>query len=238
MDANEMDANEMDKNKTDFPYTVSGAPDYGMFNITIPRGKTLRVEHGAMAYMDSSLTMRTKLGGALGRALAGEGLFINEFTSPERDAEIGIAPPTPGDVAHVYLEEDTIFLQSSAFVASSPDITIDTQFTGFKGFFSGEGFFLMKCSGTGDLWFNTFGGIIEIDVTNDYVVDTGHIVAFTNSLSYQVRSVGGMKSLFLSGEGLVCQFSGTGTVWIQTRKSPAFVRWANSYRRVQAKKDT
>ncbi|MEX2443236.1 MAG: TIGR00266 family protein [Alkalispirochaeta sp.] len=227
----------MNKNKTDYPYTVSGTPDYGMFNITVPRGKTLRVEHGAMAYMDSTLTMHTKIGGALGRMLSGEGLFINEFASPEGDSEIGIAPPTPGDVDHVYLEDDGIFLQSSAFVASAPEISIDVQFEGFKGFFSGEGFFLMKCSGTGDLWFNTFGGIIEIDVTDNYVVDTGHIVAFTDTLSYEVHPVGGMKSLFLSGEGLVCRFSGSGTIWIQTRKSPAFVRWADGYRRVQSKKE-
>ncbi|MFW5695285.1 MAG: TIGR00266 family protein [Alkalispirochaeta sp.] len=227
----------MDREKTDYPYTISGAPDYGMFNITIPQGHTLRVEHGAMAYMDPSLTMHTKIGGALGRVLSGEGLFINEFTAAHRDAEIGIAPPIPGDVDHVYLESDGIFLQSSAFVAAAPDISIDAQFEGFRGFFSGEGFFLMRCSGTGDLWFNTFGGMIEIPVTGNYVVDTGHIVAFTDTLSYEVHPVGGLKSLFLSGEGLVSRFSGTGTIWIQTKKSPAFVRWAHSYRRVQSKKD-
>jgi uncharacterized protein (TIGR00266 family) len=208
-----------------------------MFNITIPRGKTLRVEYGAMAYMDSSLTMKTKLGGAMGRALTGEGLFISEFSAANSDAEIGVAPPTPGDVDHVYLENEGIYLQSAAFVASSPEITVDFKFEGFDGFFSGEGFFLITCRGTGDLWFNTFGGIIEIDVTDEYVVDTGHIVAFTDTLSYRVEPVGGLKSLFLSGEGLICRFSGSGKVWIQTRKGPAFVKRADSYRKVQSKKD-
>jgi len=227
----------MDRNKTDYPYTVSGAPDYGMITVTIPRGKTLRVEHGAMAFMDSSVEMHTKAGGGLGRMLSGEGLFINEFTAPEADAEIGIAPPIPGDVDHMYLENDGMFLQSAAFVASAPEISVDARFEGFRGFFSGEGLFLMKCEGTGDLWFNTFGGIIEIDVTDTYVVDTGHVVAFSDTLSYEVQPVGGLKSLFLSGEGLVSRFSGSGTIWIQTKKSPAFVRWANSYRRVQSKKE-
>ncbi|HKK47939.1 MAG TPA: AIM24 family protein, partial [Alkalispirochaeta sp.] len=122
----------MDRNKTDYPYTVSGAPDYGMITVTIPRGKTLRVEHGAMAFMDSSVEMHTKAGGGLGRMLSGEGLFINEFTAPEADAEIGIAPPIPGDVDHMYLENDGMFLQSAAFVASAPEISVDARFEGFR----------------------------------------------------------------------------------------------------------
>jgi len=78
--------------------------------------------------------------------------------------------------------------------------------------------FLIKASGTGDLWFNSYGGIMEIDVADSYIVDTGHIVAFTQGLDYRVSRVGGYKSLFFSGEGLVCRFSGQGKVWIQTRK--------------------
>lgn len=85
-------------------------------------------------------------------------------------------------------------------------------------FFSGENLFLIKVSGTGDLWFNSYGGIMAIDVKDAYVVDTGHIVAFTEGLDYRVSKVGGYKSLFFSGEGFVCRFSGEGKVWIQTRK--------------------
>ena len=95
---------------------------------------------------------------------------------------------------------------------------------------------MIRCSGTGDLWFNTFGGLIAIDVRDNYVVDTGYIVGFTEGLSYDVRPVAGMKSLFFSGEGLVCRFAGEGTVWIQTRQSPAFVSWADAFRRVEKKK--
>jgi uncharacterized protein (TIGR00266 family) len=104
-------------------------------------------------------------------------------------------------------------------VASNPNIVLDTKWQGVtKGFFSGESFFLIKASGQGDLWFNSYGGIISIDVKDAFVVDTGHIVAFTEGLSYKVSRQGGYKSLFLSGEGLVCRFSGEGKVWVQTRK--------------------
>lgn len=227
----------MNSDKTDFPYTVSAAPDYGMVNVTIPQGQTLRVEASAMAWMDSSLTMKTKMKGGLKRMLSGEKLFINEFTAAGTSAGIGIAPGTPGDVAHVYLENETIFLQNSSYLASAPGLDVAAEFQGFKGFFSGEKLFMVRCSGTGDLWFNTFGAIVEIDVTSNYVVDTGHIVAFTEGLSYDVRSVAGLKSLFFSGEGLVCRFTGAGKVWIQTRKSPAFVGWADQFRRVEKKND-
>jgi uncharacterized protein (TIGR00266 family) len=224
-----------DMEKTDYPFTLVSQPDYGMLNVKIPRGKTLKVEASAMAWMDSSLTMKAKMKGGLKRMLSGENLFISEFTAGSEDAEMGIAPGSPGEIGHVYLEDSTVYIQNSAFLASSPDLEVAIEFQGFKGFFSGEKLFMIKCSGTGDLWFNTFGGLIEIDVQKNYVVDTGYIVGFTEGLQYDVTPVAGMKSLFFSGEGLVCRFSGEGKVWIQTRLAPAFVRWADPFRRVQKK---
>ena len=226
----------MQENKSDYKYDIASAPDFGMVNITVPQGKTLMAEASAMAYMDSTLKMKTKMKGGLKRALTREKLFINEFTADAGDADIGIAPGCPGDIGHLYLENETVFLQSSSYLASSPDLETGIDFQGFRGFFSGEKIFMIRCSGTGDLWFNTFGGLIPIDVRDNYVVDTGYIVGFTEGLSYDVRPVAGMKSLFFSGEGLVCRFSGEGTVWIQTRQSPAFVSWADAFRRVEKKK--
>ncbi|MCU0431460.1 MAG: TIGR00266 family protein, partial [Cytophagaceae bacterium] len=110
------------------------------------------------------------------------------------------------------------------------DVTVDSKWQGFKGFFSGEGLFLLKCSGMGDLWFNSYGGIIPIDVTDSLVVDTGHIVAFTEGLSYRVTTLGGYKSFFFSGEGLVCKFEGQGRVWIQTRKVFPLVGFLDAFR--------
>ena len=168
--------------------------------------------------------------------LSGESLFINEFTAQNGNGNIQIAPSCPGDVDHVYLNNETIYLQNTAYVASTMDVQLDTKWQGLnKGFFSGESFFLIKCSGSGDLWFNSYGGILEIDVTNGYVVDTGHIVAFTEGLDYQISRVGGYKSLFFSGEGFVCRFSGQGKVWIQTRKIQPFLSWVNPFRPKKSK---
>jgi uncharacterized protein (TIGR00266 family) len=177
------------------------------------------------------MEMKTKLKGGFKRFLSGESLFINEFTAKNGNAEIQIAPASPGDIDHVYLDNESIFLQNSAFVASGSEIDVQSKWQGFtKGFFSGENFFLIKCTGKGDVWFNSYGGIIPIDVNGSYVVDTGHIVAFTDGLDYSISSVGGYKSLFLSGEGFVCRFSGTGRVWIQTRKLQPFLFWLFPFR--------
>jgi uncharacterized protein (TIGR00266 family) len=219
--------------KTDYPHTISAAPDYGMVNITIPQGKTLKAEASAMVYMDTSMVMKSKLSGGFKRFLSGEKLFINEFTARDSDAQIGIAPGAPGDIVHVYLNNETIYIQNSAYLASSPDLEVSIEFQGFKGFFSGEKLFMIKISGTGDLWFNSYGALIDIDVSGQYVVDTGYIAGFTEGLKYEVITVGGLKSTFFSGEGLVCKFSGEGTVWIQTRQAPAFVKWADIYRPVK-----
>ena len=217
-------------------YRLEGRPDYGFLTVTIPQGRTLKVEAGAMATQDTNIRMKTKMRGGIGRFLTGESLFLNEFTAENGPGEIGIAPASPGDIEHVYLDNDTVFLQSSGYVASDPSVVIETKWQGFvKGFFSGESLFLVKCSGTGDLWFNTYGGMFAVDVEGEYVVDTGHVVAFTSGLDYRVSKVGGYKALFLSGEGLVCRFSGKGRVWIQTRQVPRFARWAYPFRPVKSR---
>ncbi len=217
-------------------YRLEGRPDYGFLTVTIPQGRTLKVEAGAMATQDTNIRMKTKMRGGIGRFLTGESLFLNEFTAESGPGEIGIAPASPGDIEHVYLDNDTVFLQSSGYVASDPSVVIETKWQGFvKGFFSGESLFLVKCSGTGDLWFNTYGGMFAVDVEGEYVVDTGHVVAFTSGLDYRVSKVGGYKALFLSGEGLVCRFSGKGRVWIQTRQVPRFARWAYPFRPVKSR---
>ena len=214
-----------------FEHKFDHKPDYAYLTVQIPEGKTLKVEASAMATMDTNISMKSKFKGGFKRLLTGESIFINEFTAQNGAGEISIAPAAPGDMEHIYLDNETIFLQNSAFVASDPAIDIATKWQGLmKGFFSGEKLFLIKASGQGDLWFNSYGGIMQVDVKDAYVVDTGHIVGFTEGLEYKVSKVGGYKSLFLSGEGFVCRFSGEGKVWIQTRKIQPLTTFLGPFR--------
>lgn len=220
----------------EFSFRVDSRPDFSFLTVGIPAGKTIKVEASAMAAMSTNLAMKTKFRGGLSRFLTGESLFINEFTAEGGAGELSIAPGPAGDVKHLALKGETVYLQNSAFVASSMGVNVESKWQGLvKGFFSGESLFLIRCSGNGDLWFNTYGAIIEIDVRGNYVVDTGFIVGFTEGLQYDVSRIGGYKSLFFSGEGLVCRFRGEGKVWVQTRQVGAFTAWIHPFRKVKNK---
>ena len=215
----------------EFRYTIDGRPDFAFLTVEVPAGRMLKVEASAMAAMSSNMKMKTKMRGGLSRFLTGESIFLNEFTADGGTGEIQVAPGSPGDLDHVTLDNQVIYLQSSAFVAAGAGVNVESKWQGLmKGFFSGEGLFLIRCSGKGDLWFNTYGAMIRMDVTEEYVVDTNYVVAFTEGLQYDVQRVGGYKSLFFSGEGLVCRFRGQGTLWIQTRQIPAFATWVWPFR--------
>ena len=217
-----------------YRFLIHGQPDFSQALVLIPAGQTLKVEASAMAGMDANLKMRTQLKGGFARILTGESLFINEFSAEGAPGELAISPGPIGAIAHYCLNNETIFLQNTAFLAGSPQLKIETKWQGlFKGFFSGAGLFLIKVSGSGSLWFNSHGAMIPVEVNGDYVVDTNHVVAFTQNLNYQVRSVAGYKSLFFSGEGLVCLFQGKGRVWIQTRKLRQLTSWLQRFRPVK-----
>jgi uncharacterized protein (TIGR00266 family) len=158
--------------------------------------------------------------------LGGESLFINTFTA-ERDAEITMAPAFPGDVKLMHLEHETLFVQSGSYMASTGDIEIDTKWGGAKTFFSGEGFFLLKLTGTGDLLVSSYGAIREITIAagEKMIVDTGHMVAFGEGVGYEVRKVSGWKQTMLSGEGFVVHLTGPGTALLQTRSAHALAGW-------------
>lgn len=221
-----------------YEFDLAARPDFGFATVRLKANETIKVEASAMATMDTTIAMKTRMKGGFGRLITGESLFINEFTAKNGPGEIGIAPGSVGDIEHLYLDNETIYLQNSGYVASSPKVELNTKWQGLvKGFFSGEGLFLIRCSGTGDLFFSTYGAMILIDIDGEHIVDNNYIVAFTEGLDYKVESIGGYKSLFFSGEGLVTRFSGRGRLWIQTRQIPSFAKWLRPFRRVQKSKD-
>jgi uncharacterized protein (TIGR00266 family) len=158
--------------------------------------------------------------------MGGESFFQNTF-STETGGEVTLAPPLAGDVVEHELDNASIMIQSGSYMASHPDIELDTKFGGGRSFFGGEGLFLLKATGTGPVYLSSYGAIHEVDLVEGerYTVDTGHIVAFEESASFDVERVGGLKSTLFSGEGLVCTFTGPGKVWLQTRSQDALLAW-------------
>lgn len=206
-------------------------PAYALAIIKLTRGEQIRAESGAMVSM-SRVAIETQATGGLFKSLTrsflgGESFFQNTFTAVEDDAELTLAPSLPGDIRCLELEQENIMVQSSSYLASEMDISVDTKWSGAKTFFASEGAIMLMAAGTGKLLLSSYGAIHEKDLAEGetYTVDTGHLVAFSEGIGFQVKRVGGLKSTFFSGEGLVVQLTGPGRVLIQTRSQDAFLSW-------------
>jgi len=212
-------------------HEVKHGPSFASLFLSLDAGEQVRTEAGAMVGMSSNLAIKTKAYGGFLRALfrrilGGESVFQNTYTAEGGPGQLVLSPTMPGEIKHKKLEKGKPFiLQGSAYLACLPDVKMKTKYGGLKSMMSGEGLFLLELSGEGDLWFNSYGNIVEIDVDGEYIVDTGHIVAFEDGLKFKVKKVGGLKSTLLSGEGFVAQFSGKGKLYIQSRTVSALVGW-------------
>ena len=222
-------------------HQITHRPDFAMVEVSLAAGQKLMAEPSAMASMDPGIHMKAALKGgikaSLGRAFGGENLIVNTFTAQDGPGEVVLAPGVPGDAFHYALDNNTLFLQRGAYLANSEGVEVTGKWGGAKGFFSGQGLVMLQASGVGDVFFNSYGAILEIDVSeNGYIVDTGYIVAFEGSLTYNIRTVPGMstgskvKSFLFGGEGLVCEFNGQGKVWIQTRAAGPYLNWTWPFR--------
>ena len=207
--------------------TTEFDPAYTYMTVELGQGESIRVEPGAMA-TSQGVEMQTGMtgGGLFGkvrRMVAGESFFVNTFTGGAGGGWVGIAPTVPGDMKPFDLEPgQDLFIQGGSFLASDMNVELDTKFQGMRGMFSGENLFFLRAyveRGAGTVYCNCFGAIKELSVSGDQelVVDTGHLVAFTDGVDYSIGKVGGLVSLIGGGEGLVMKFRGEGKVWVQTR---------------------
>src|SRR5690606_2454322 len=159
----------------------------------------------------------------LRRMFGGESFFRNTFHAKDRAGEVLLAQPLCGDLRLLDLTPAGYLIQSSSYVASTPDVSIDTKVGGLRSMFAGEGVFLLEAKGAGQVLVGAFGGIEELRCDGSIIVDTGHLVAWDAGLSYRVeRSASGLLGSLLSGEGLVCRLEGRGRVFIQTRNPMEF----------------
>jgi uncharacterized protein (TIGR00266 family) len=215
-------------------FKVEQSPDFSWLTVQVPAQKKLFVEAGAMATMTTNMSMRALFKGGFRRFFSGESLFVSEFTAQNIDGEVCISPGVVGDVGHVKLTGEKFYLASSSYVAHSDGINYTTKFQRLsQGLLSGAGWFLIEMSGSGDVWFNSYGALETIDVNDDLLLDNGHIVGFTEGIQYEITKLGGYKSLLFSGEGFVCRFKGQGKVFVQTKKPAGLINWADQFRPVQ-----
>ncbi len=222
-------------------YEILDSPDFALLQLTMAAGEKVVAESGAMVAKDGQVAVETNMrGGLLGAAkrklMGGESLFQNTFTARADGQRLYLAAAAEGDLqARELAAGEDFFLTSGAYVAHLGEhLQIDTKFGGVRGFFSGVGLFMLRIVGPGTVFYGSYGALHAVEVGPEgYIVDTGHIVGFTAGLSYQVRAFNGFKGLFFSGEGLIAEFMGQGTVYVQTRNASSLAAFLHPFRPVK-----
>jgi uncharacterized protein (TIGR00266 family) len=207
-------------------------PSYSVAQVLLNQDEKIQVEAGAMVGMSHDLEMKTHASGGFLKSMSrsifgGVSFFLNTFTGQKEGDQILLAPPLPGDIAVIELNNQTLLVQSGSYLASSQSLEVDTKWTGAKTFFGREGLIMLKVSGTGTLIISSYGAIHPMSLASGekYIVDTGHIVSFEDSIDYHVKKVAGWKSTLLSGEGFVAELTGPGNINLQSRSQHAFLHW-------------
>jgi len=216
-------------------------PSFSLAVVSLERGEQILAESGAMVSMSPTIKLEAKMSGggvlgALKSAVGGESMFRTTFTAESGPGEITFAPSALGDIMAVELTGTKFFVQPGSYLAGDTGLNISVQGS-VRGMLSGEGLFLLTVQGSGLLLLSSFGAIHakELGPGEEYIVDTGHIVAFESSVDYRLekatgksQGVGGflkgMVQSALSGEGFVCRYRGPGRIYIQTRQLPGFAQ--------------
>jgi uncharacterized protein (TIGR00266 family) len=163
--------------------------------------------------------------------LGGESFFITTFTAPASGGWVDFAARLPGDAIGLPVI-DGLNITRGSYLCSDGEVTIDTSWGGFKNLAGGEGGFLVRASGQGQVVLAAYGAIdaAELGPTDSMVVDSGHMVAWDNTVQTQLRraSAGGLIQSAKSGEGFVFDIQGPGRIWTQSRNPSEFVAWMTS----------
>ena len=213
-----------------YTWSIEHQGAFALAVVNLQAEQAISAEAGAMVSMSANIDLHSEMKGgvfgALKRAVGGESAFVSTFTARGRPGEVTFAPGAPGDVAGIEMQNQIFMVQSSSYLAGDTSLVVDTKFGGAKSFFGGEGLFLLQISGAGLLLVSSFGSMYRKTLRpgEQYVVDTGHLVAWEGQMQYNIRKAAksGYLRSFLSGEGMVAEFTGPGEIIIQTRNLAAF----------------
>lgn len=194
---------------------------------TLNRGESIYSQRGGMTWQTDGINMKTNARGgvmkSLGRMFTGESIFMNTYTANVDGAKVAFATTVPGDIVSVNVGENNGFtVQKSSFLCAEPGVDMSIAFTKkfSAGLFGGEGFVLQKAKGNGMLFLEVDGDPVERILAPGEVlkVDTGNVVGFESTVSYEIETVKGLGNIFLGGEGLfLTKLVGPGRVIIQSQ---------------------
>jgi uncharacterized protein (TIGR00266 family) len=213
---------------------IRHAPSFAVARCTLAGGEVVRAESGAMMSTSEGVEIQAAMQGGLMKSLkrgvlGGESFFITTYTAPPAGGWVDVAANLPGDMAEVEVGATPFFVQRGSYVASEAGVEIDTKWGGFKNLFGGEGGFLVRASGRGTVLLSCYGALDRIRLAEGetVVVDSGHMVAFEEGVTFKLRRAAGGRTMqtLKSGEGFVFDFRGPGEVMVQSRNPSALIDW-------------
>ncbi len=214
---------------------IDGKPTFGYVKVELEPGETFVAESDAMSSMSAEMSIEAKFNGGffvglVKKFLGGESLFINHYANTtSKPLEVYLTQSTPGDVVMKELNGAPYCIQRGAYIASDSSVKLGVKWAGFGSLIGGEGLFKLEASGTGKLIFGAYGGILEKEINGEYIIDTGHLVAYEPSMKLKPQLAGGIFSSIFGGEGLVTRVEGKGKIYIQTRNVSGLASWVNRH---------
>lgn len=202
--------------------------------VALNRGETVYTQSGGMTYQTEGIEMKTNANGgimkSLGRMFTGESMFMANYTAQLDGAIVAFASTVPGSIIPVDLSQmpGGLIIQKGSFLCAQSSVETSIEFTKrfSTGLFGGEGFILQRAQGNGMLFLEIDGDTIEKDLMpgETLKVDTGNVVAFEPSVSYEIETIKGLGNIFLGGEGLfLTRLVGPGKIILQSQNFSDFV---------------
>ncbi len=220
-------------------HEIQHNPSYSVLEVTLQSGESVVGDSGAMAWMDSNVRTQTStrggvLKGLKRKFLSGESFFQNTYTAEGGEGMVAFTPGSAGAIQEIRLQGEDLYLEKGAYLASESGVVCDAKYSGFlKGLFN-EGMFILKCSGSGLLFFHAYGDIQEVAVDGEYLVDNGFAVAWEPSLDYTLTRARKIRS-FLFSDQLLLRFKGRGRLWVQSRSPRSLASWVHPFRPVKSR---
>ena len=205
-----------------------------MLEVELDQDERITGESGSLTYMTPNIDINARtrkkslLSSLKTSILGGQSLFVTDFTSKDGPGKVALVAAPIGDIIKIDITpENGYIIQRSAYLASTQNIDLDVRWEGFTRGLFGQGVFMVKTTGNGDLFINSFGALDKhvLEPGEQLVVDNFHLVAFSDTCEYEVRKFGSWKDTVFSGEGFVTYIEGPGEVYIQTKNLREFVDW-------------
>ena len=207
-------------------------PAFAVARATLSPGESIKAEAGAMMATSGGVEIESKMEGGLMKGLkrsvlGGESLFMTTLTAGPMGGWVDCAARLPGD-AFVIEVNGAYNLTRGSWLCNEASVNLDTKWGGFTNVGGGEGGFLVHATGTGKVTVACYGAVEKVTLgpSESIVVDSGHLVAFSNETQFTTRKASkGLMNTLKSGEGFVMDFTGPGELYIQARNPSEFIEW-------------